>query len=92
MEDFILREMEEWGADGVDFIPTWFDTSFPPVLESYTKQEWIDSDRSYPKAGRAYWRIENGQKVYTNPDIIKIYKKDEAYIFDIKKILKGIKR
>lgn len=55
MEDFILREMEERGADGVDFVPVWFDTSFPSVLESYTKQEWIDSDKFYPKTNRMYW-------------------------------------
>lgn len=90
MEDFILREMEEWGADGVDFIPTWFDTSFPPVLESYTKQEWVDSDKFCPKTNRMYWRMENGQKVYINPNT-KIYKQEEAYKFDIKEILKGIR-
>ena len=91
MEDFILREMEERGADGVDFVPVWFDTSFPSVLESYTKQEWIDSDKFYPKTNRMYWRMENGQKVYINPNT-KIYNKEEAYKFDIKEILKGIKR
>lgn len=64
MEDFILREMEERGADGVDFVPVWFDTSFPPVYKSYTKQEWIESDGSYPRTNRMYWRMENGQKVY----------------------------
>ena len=64
MDDFILKEMEEKNAGGVDFVPIWFDSSFPPVHESYTKQEWIDSDRSYPKTNRMYWRIENGKKVY----------------------------
>ena len=91
MEDFILREMEERGADGVDFVPIWFDTSFPPVLKSYTKQEWIDSDGSYPKTNRMYWRIVNGQKVYIDPNVT-IYKKEEVHKFDIEEILKGIKR
>ena len=91
MEDFILREMEERGADGVDFVPVWFDTSFPPIYKSYTKQEWIDSDGSYPKTNRMYWRIVNGQKVYIDPDMT-IYKKEEARKFDIEEILKGIKK
>lgn len=91
MEDFILREMEERDADGVDFVPIWLDTSFSPVLKSYTKQEWMDSDRSYPKTNRMYWRIENGQKVYINPNVT-IYKKEEVHKFDIEEILKGIKK
>jgi hypothetical protein len=91
MEDFILREMEECGADGVDFVPVWFDTSFPPVYKSYTKQEWIESDGSYPKTNRMYWRIVNGQKVYIDPNMT-IYKKEEAHKFDIEEMLKGIKR
>lgn len=91
MEDFILREMEERGADGVDFVPVWFDTSFPPVYKSYTKQEWIESNGSYPKTNRMYWRIVNGQKVYIDPNMT-IYKKEEVRKFDIEEILKGIKK
>lgn len=62
--DLILKEMEEKNANGVDFVPLWFDTLFPPIYKSYTKQEWINSNRSYPKTNRMYWRIENGKKVY----------------------------
>lgn len=62
--DLILKEMEEKNADGVDFIPIWFDASLPPIYKSYTKQEWINSNRSYPKTNRIYWRIENGKKIY----------------------------
>lgn len=62
--DFILKEMEERNANGVDFVPIWFDASLPPIYKSYTKQEWIDSDGSYPKTNRMYWRIENGKKIY----------------------------
>ena len=90
MEDIILREMEEHGADGVDFVPIWFDISFPPIIKSYTKTEWIESDRSYPKTNRMYWRIVNGQKTYINPNT-KIYKKEEIYTFTAEDFLKGIK-
>ena len=66
MKNFILQEMEKYGADGVDFVPIWFDPSPPPVYVSYTKQEWINSDGSYPKTNRRYWKIVNEQKVYVD--------------------------
>ena len=91
MEDFILKEMEERGADGVDFVPVWIDASFPPIIKSYTKKEWIESDGSYPKSNRMYWKMVNGQKVYIDPGMT-IYKKEEAQKFDIEEILKGIKK
>ena len=90
MEDFILREMEERGADGVDFVPIWFDTSFPPIIKSYTKEEWIESDGSYPKSNRMYWRMVNGHKVYIDPNT-RIYKKEEIHTFTAEDFLKGIK-
>lgn len=96
MEDFILREMDECGADGVDFVPIWLclDDSMPPVYKSYTRQEWIDSDGSYPKTNRKYWRMVNGQKQYVDKDW-RVYLKDlkqcEVSKFDIETILKEIK-
>ena len=91
MEDFILRGMEEHGADGIDFVSICFDPAHPSIYKSYTKQEWIDSDRSYPKTNYIYWRMENGQKIYINLNT-KVYTKKEVYKFDIEEILKGIKK
>jgi hypothetical protein len=40
---------------------------------------------------RMYWRMENGQKIYIDPNA-KVYKKEEVYKFDTQEILKGIKK
>lgn len=66
MKDFILEEMEKRGADGVDFIPILLNPNgFPTtILQSYTKEQWIASDRSYPKSNRRYWKFEDGVKKY----------------------------
>ena len=66
MKDFILEEMEKHGADGVDFVPILFNSNdFPiPIYKSYTKEQWIASDRSYPRSGRRYWKLKKGKKKY----------------------------
>lgn len=62
--DFILKEMEEKNADGVDFVPIWFDSeSCPPIILTMTKEE-VKNVNWYPKTNRLYWKIENGKKVY----------------------------
>lgn len=68
MIDFILEEMEKYGADGVDFVPLFLEPNgFPAtIFRSYTKAQWIASDRSYPRSGRRYWKFENGNKKYLN--------------------------
>lgn len=63
MKDFILKEMNEKGADGVDFVPIWFDTTFPPVYQSMTRAE-VETANGYPKTNRLYWKIVNGKKTY----------------------------
>ena len=67
MEDFILKEMEERDADGVDFVPVFTNPDnilYQKIIMTYTKKEWIDSDGSYPKSGRVYWKLVNGKKEY----------------------------
>lgn len=67
MEDFILKEMEEWGGDGVDFVPVFTTPEtilHTKIIKSYTKEQWIASDGSYPKSGRLYWKMVNGKKEY----------------------------
>lgn len=67
MTDFILDEMNKHNADGVDFVSIFSDSLLgPKVYCSYTKEEWIASDRSYPKTGRRYWNMIDGIKVYIN--------------------------
>lgn len=39
MSDFISDEMDKVGADGVDFIPVFYDVKIAPVICSYTKEE-----------------------------------------------------
>lgn len=62
--DYILEEMNNVNADGVDFVPIMSPELIPPVIVSYTKEEWIDGVSFYPKSGRKYWRMIDGKKTY----------------------------
>ena len=67
MEDFILKEMEERDADGVDFVPIFTTPDnilFTKIIKSYTREQWIASDGAYPKSGRLYWKLNNNKKEY----------------------------
>ena len=67
MEDFILKEMEDRGADGVDFVPVFTNPDnilHQKIIKSYTKEQWIVSEGTYPKSGRLYWKNNNGKKEY----------------------------
>ena len=65
MTDFILEEMNRYNADGVDFVSIFSDSPLgPEVYYSYSREEWIASNRSYPKTGRRYWKMVDGKKVY----------------------------
>lgn len=65
INDLIYNEMISTGADGVDFVPIWCGfPKLPPVLESYTKEQWITVN-SYPRSNRVYWKVDRyGNKVY----------------------------
>lgn len=64
--NLILEEMNKIDADGVDFVPLWFDKRFPPpVIRSYTKEEYIVA-KAYPRSNRLYWKMINGKKEYIN--------------------------
>lgn len=69
MEDYILKEMEEADADGVDFVPV-FTTSErlllgeSKIICSYSKEQWLTGAGVYPKSGRLYWKIVDGKKIY----------------------------
>ena len=64
-DDFVYREMCEYRADGVDFVPICFNPKDPfPIHESWTKEEWVQREY-YPKTNRVYWKLdERGNKVY----------------------------
>lgn len=65
MNDFILEEMNKYNADGVDFVSITFDPlRNPNVYKTYSREEWLASDGSYPKTNRRYWKIINGKKTY----------------------------
>lgn len=63
--DFVDREMELCGADGVDFVPLSFDSKQPfPIYESYSKEEW-ETCKFILKTNRVYWKLdEHGKKRY----------------------------
>lgn len=62
--DYILEEMNRYGADGVDFVPAIPFDDKPHVYCSYTKEDWMKGNKCYLKSNRKYWRIVKGQKVY----------------------------
>ena len=65
MNDFILEEMNKYNADGVDFVSITFDPlRNPNIYKTYTREEWLASDGSYPKTNRRYWKIIDGKKTY----------------------------
>ena len=65
--DIILEEMNKYEADGVDFVPV--GSSSPIIVPycTYTREQWLASDRSYPKSARRYWKWDKGQKVIVSP-------------------------
>lgn len=62
--DYILEEMNEANADGVDFVPLTLPESKTSVIASYTKEEWINRGDFYPKSDRKYWRMIDGMNIY----------------------------
>lgn len=67
--DYILDEMVQKEADGVDFVPfckDLLDGNYEKcqVIESYTKEQWINGNRSCLKTPRLYWRMVGGTKKY----------------------------
>ena len=63
MSNFLIDEMDSVEADGVDFVPVFYDMKIAPIICSYTRKEVEDLDY-YPKSGRRYWKIVNGNKEY----------------------------
>ena len=73
MNEFILEEMNKYDADGVDFISIMFDsTMWPNIYKTYTREEWLASDGSYPKTNRRYWKIIDGKKTYIDNISFKV--------------------
>ena len=73
MNDFILEEMNKYDADGVDFVSIMFDpTMCPNIYKTYTREEWLASNRSYPKTARRYWKIVDGKKIYVDGFAFKV--------------------
>ena len=63
MSNFYLDKMKELKADGIDFMSIWFGEGLPPIISSYTKEEFKDVS-VVPKTNYKYWRIVNGEKQY----------------------------
>ena len=80
MEDLILKEMDECGAEGVDFLPLTLIFQNPihggTIYLSLTREELLNYKGCYPKSGRLYWKTVNGQKIYIDKNQ-KEYKSDE---------------
>ncbi len=59
----IAEEMDNVGADGVDFIPIFYNPEIAPIISSYTREEF-EKQNCYLKSGRRYWKIVSGNKEY----------------------------
>ena len=58
--NFLIQEMEDRGATGVDFTELFTDR----LVESYTKEE-LAKQAVFPKTNRRYWKIgEGGVKIH----------------------------
>ena len=69
MFDLIWKEMEELGADGVDFVPVFaapkdIENGLYEVIMSYSKEKFRHKTWGFPKTGRLYWKKINNKKVY----------------------------
>lgn len=69
--DYILDEMNNVSAEGVDFVPlneSYFKKQYHlcQIISSYTKEEWINAsgNRCIPKTPRLYWKLVDGNKIY----------------------------
>lgn len=61
---YYYDKMQELNADGIDFIPIWYDpNTSPPIIASYTKEEFKNINL-IPKTNYRYWKMQNGQKEY----------------------------
>lgn len=63
MSNFYLDKMNELKADGIDFMPIWFGKGIPPIISSYTKEEF-KSVKAIPKTNYRFWKMVNGVKQY----------------------------
>lgn len=64
MNDFYLKKLEEWEADGIDFMSiNCFNDKFPNVIASYTKEE-LKEVKTFPRTAYKFWKIMNGKKFY----------------------------
>ena len=61
MDLFEFDNMQD--ADGVDFVPIFYDTKLAPIYCSYTKEEFKNI-KYCPKSNRRYWKLINGKKEY----------------------------
>jgi hypothetical protein len=90
MNDFILEEMNKYDADGVDFVSIMFDPIMcPNIYKTYTREEWLASDGSYPKTNRRYWKIIDGKKTYVDTVSFKVLEgivKDAAAAPDMEEV------
>lgn len=61
--NFYLKQMEELGADGIDFVPIGFSNEFSRIIKSYTKEEF-KAVTTYPRSSYKFWKLINGVKTY----------------------------
>lgn len=62
---YIYDEIKRRNADGIDFVPIWVGEGMPPVICSYTREEFKNIEKEgFPKSNWECWKIIDGKKVY----------------------------
>lgn len=67
--DYILEEMKQLDADGVDFFllkDVVNSTKISAPVASYTKEQCEKGGIAYPRTPKKFWKTINGKKVYYN--------------------------
>lgn len=69
MENYILNEMIELGADGVEFVPIFCDYSKPYTVILDISLDKAKITTTYPKSARRYYKLIDGKKHYLDESI-----------------------
>lgn len=64
MREFLLKEMQNIGADGVEFVPIFTDYNKPYKMYQDLRLEDLPTATYFPRSGRRYYRLEDGKKIY----------------------------
>lgn len=63
MKDFLIQQIENLQADGIDFVSIQLDDEPQTIYCSYTYDE-LKKENIFPKSDYKFYKIINGEKKY----------------------------